>query len=442
MAEATLWFLIVGGMFLAVAITGSFLKRLPLSTAMIYLFAGWLLGPAGMGLIERGPLRDSGLLEVITEIAVIISLFTAGLKLRLPFFDRGWLPAIRLASVSMILTIAGVVLIGVEVLGLSLGASVLLGAVLAPTDPVLASDVQLEHPYKTDALRFSLTGEAGLNDGAAFPFVMLGLGLLGLHELGEYGWRWVVIDVAWAVIGGVAIGGALGFAVARGVLYLRREHQEAVGLDDFITIGLIATAYGLALLCSAYGFLAVFAAGLALRHVERSEPADRRSAKLRLDQEPKLKDVATDREHAPAYMAHAVLHFNEQLERIAEIAVVVLIGAAISIEYFSMDTFWLVVPLMLVVRPLAVHLGLLGSRVSWRDRTWMGWFGIRGIGSLYYLTYAIGEGLPYETSERLTELVLITVASSIVIHGVTVTPLMAWRERQQRRTVTAPDSAR
>ena len=121
-----------------------------------------------------------------------------------------------------------------------LGAAILLGGLLAPTDPVLAADVQVEHPGDRDRLRFSLTGEAALNDGSAFPFVMLGLGLLGLHELGAFGWRWLAFDVVWAVRGGLAIGWLLGMLVGRLVLYLRRTHKEAVGLDDFLGLGLIA----------------------------------------------------------------------------------------------------------------------------------------------------------------------------------------------------------
>ena len=140
----------------------------------------------------------------------------------------------------MTITVGFVALIGVVGFNLPLGAAVLLGAILAPTDPVLASDVQTEHPWDVDCLRFSLTGEAGLNDGTAFPFVMLGLGLLGLHELGEFGWRWLAIDVLWAIVGGLGIGSLLGNLVGRFVLYLRREHKEAIGTDDFLALGLIA----------------------------------------------------------------------------------------------------------------------------------------------------------------------------------------------------------
>ena len=160
--------------------------------------------------------------------------------------DGRWLLPLRLAILSMLVTVALVAGVGVLALGLPLGAAILLGGILAPTDPVLASDVQVANPGDRDRLRFALTGEAGLNDGTAFPLVMLGLGLLGLHDIGSFGWRWLAVDVIWAVTAGVAIGAVLGTAVGRLVLYLRRTHKEAVGLDNFLALGLVGLAYGAA----------------------------------------------------------------------------------------------------------------------------------------------------------------------------------------------------
>jgi sodium/hydrogen antiporter len=351
--------------------------------------------------------------------------------------------------------------------GLPLGAAVLLGAVLAPTDPVLASDVQVDDPSDRDRVRFSLTGEAGLNDGTAFPLVMLGLGLLGLHELGPLGLRWLGVDVVWGVLAGLLVGGLLGTAVSRLVLYLRREHREAVGLDDFLALGLIFLAYGAALLAHGYGFLAVFAAGLALRRVERQHseeigdaggtgategteatgaageapPADVKAAAAGEEAEAlDPEELATDPQKAPAYMAQAVLGFNEQLERIGEVTVVILLGSMLSWSDFTLQTVAFVAILLLVLRPLAVSAGLLGSDLSGTQRALIGWFGIRGIGSLYYLMFAIQHGLPDELARTLTALTLATVAVSIVVHGVSVTPLMgayrkrgAWEGRLNRR---------
>lgn len=270
-----LWCVIIGALFISMALVSSVLKRLPLTTSILYLGAGIALGPLGFKLLDLNAVSQAHALERITEVAVLVSLFTSGLKLRLSLKDPMWQLPLRLAFGSMVLTVALISAIGVYGLGLPLGASILLGAILSPTDPVLASDVQVEDAGDRDRLRFSLTGEAGLNDGTAFPFVMLGLGLLGLHELGEGGWRWIAIDVLWSIVGGLAIGAGCGTLVGSLVLYLRREHKEAVGLDDFLALGLIAFSYGAALLCHSLGFLAVFAAGVALRATERRHAGDR-----------------------------------------------------------------------------------------------------------------------------------------------------------------------
>jgi NhaP-type Na+/H+ or K+/H+ antiporter len=310
-------------------------------------------------------------------------------------------------------------------LGLPLGAAILLGAVLAPTDPVLASDVQVESPTDQDRLRFSLTGEAGLNDGTAFPFVMLGLGLLGLHDIGEFGWRWVTVDLVWATLAGLAIGAVLGTGVGRLVLFLRQSHREAIGLDEFLALGLIALAYGAALAAHAYGFLAVFAAGVALRRIEHTTSLDAAPDDvLRSAAAAPTDEIATGPETAPAYMAQAVLGFNEQLERIAEVAVVVLLGALLSAHYLAWEALWFAPLLFLVIRPLAVSAALWGSQTSGLQRLLAAWFGIRGVGSLYYLMFAIEHGVSGPVAEQLTRLTLSVVAVSIVVHGISVTPLM------------------
>ena len=428
-----LLFLVAGVLLVLMALSAALLKRLPLTSSILYLGVGLLLGPFVSGVLRLDPVERSWLLEKFTEVAVIVSLFTAGLKLRLPFSDEEWRLPVRLALLSMTITVGLVTLVGVYGLGLPVGAAVLLGAVLAPTDPVLASDVQTENPWDVDRLRFSLTGEAGLNDGTAFPFVMLGLGLLGLHELGEFWSRWLAVDVLWAVAGGIGIGGLLGTAVGRIVLYLRREHKEAVGTDDFLALGLIALSYGGALLIHAYGFLAVFAAGAALRRIERrhTEGAPEREVKRMLKGgEPE--EIASHREKAPAFMAQAVLGFNEQLERIGEVAVVVLVGSMISARYLTAEALWFVPALLFVIRPVSVWLGLLGSPTTAAQRHLIGWFGIRGIGSIYYLAYAINHGLPPELVHTLTALTLTVVSVSVAAHGITVTPLMSLYKRGRK----------
>jgi NhaP-type Na+/H+ or K+/H+ antiporter len=408
-----------------------------LSAAMLYLAVGFAIGPAGMGLVDLHPLRDAPLLERLTEIAVLISLFTVGLKLELPLADKRWRIPVQLATVSMMVTVAAIAAVGVFVMGLSLGASVLLGAILAPTDPVLASDVQVANPGDRDRLRFGLTGEGGLNDGTAFPFVMLGLGLLSIHDLGAWGWRWWAIDVVWAVGGGLGIGYLLGMMTGRTILYLRTRHFEALGADEFIAFGLIALAYGVAVLCHTYGFLAVFAAGLALRRVDQrslpkvAAPAAQRSQAAAAAN---TSEAAVRPADAPAYMMRAVQRFNEQLERFTEVAIVLVLGALIPLAEFPSDVLWFIPVLFLVIRPVAVIFGLLGTNVTGTQRTLMSWFGIRGIGSIYYLMYAISHEIDVALAERLLSITVAVVVASIVIHGVSVTPLMTRYEQRKAST--------
>src|SRR3954454_12238941 len=188
------------------ALSDSVLARLPLSTSMLYVLVGVAVSPLWLELSSLTPHSHARLVEHMAEVVVLLSLFTAGLKMSLGLRDGRWLLPLRLALVSMLVTVAGIAAAGVWLLGLPLGAAILLGGILAPTDPVLASEVELEDAADRDRLRFSITGEAGMNDGTAFPFVVLGLGLLGLHDLGAHAWRWITIDIVWGITVGLAIG--------------------------------------------------------------------------------------------------------------------------------------------------------------------------------------------------------------------------------------------
>jgi NhaP-type Na+/H+ or K+/H+ antiporter len=414
-----------GALLILMALAGSAVDRLPLSPSLIYLLIGVALGPAGLGIVTLDPLNRSPELRLGCEIAVIISLFTVGLKLRTSLADPLWRLPFRLATISMAVVIAAITLIGFYGFGLPLGGAVLLGAILAPTDPVLASDVQVRHADDRHRARFTLSAEGGLNDGIAFPFVILGLGLLGLGDLGPLGARWIAVDLAWATTAGLAIGWLCGKAVGHIVLFVRREFKEATGWDDFLALGLIALTYGLALLVHAYGFLAVLAAGLAMRHIETESKDTRDSNAPRVAKSEEDTHPAT----APAHMVKTVLSFNERFERLGELVVVLALGASLSTVSLDHGGLWLALLLFVVIRPLSVLAGLAGVRCSRRDLKLMSWFGIRGIGSLYYLMYAIEAGPPMELTEKLVSLVLTVVAASIAVHGISATPLMKRNER-------------
>jgi NhaP-type Na+/H+ or K+/H+ antiporter len=247
------------------------------------------------------------------------------------------------------------------------------------------------------------------------------------------------VDLVWAVAAGLGVGAALGTGLGRLVIYLRSHHEEAVGLEEFVTLGLIALAYGLALVIHAYGFLAVFAAGFSLRRIEREKSGEEAPRDVVLEQSAdEVHDLATAPEHAPAYLAQTVLSFNEQLERVAEVAMVLLLGMMLRWEYFSLPVVAVVAILLLVIRPLAVTLGLIGVQRSRSQTALIGWFGIRGVGSLYYLAFAIEHGLPPALAEPLTAATLVAVALSVVCHGISVTPFMAlYAKRHARESAAA-----
>jgi NhaP-type Na+/H+ or K+/H+ antiporter len=401
----------------------------------VYLLSGVALGPGLLGVIQIDPLLHFPWLHRAAEVAVIVSLFTVGMKLRLPFLDRRLRPALCLASASMVITVALVAAAGVWLLHLPLGAAVLLGAVLAPTDPVLASDVQTRNPRDTDKLRLTITVEGGLNDGTAFPFVMLGLGLLGLHDLGENGWRWWLIDGAWAVIGGLSMGAAIGYGIGWFVNWLNARRGKPTVLGEYLVVGLIGVSYGGAILFHAYGFLAVFAAGVALRAVEReatgpNENVDQVTADAAAGE---ISAATAAARTAPAYFAGALLAINEQLERILEVALVLLIGVVLLVAGLSFEALWFGPLLFLVIRPLAALPLLLVTRYTRFEFGAISWFGIRGIGSLYYLMYAIDQGLPSELAAPFVSLTLTIIAFSILVHGISVTPLLNYYAGLSRR---------
>lgn len=381
----------------------------------------------GFGLFHFNPLQESALLELLTEVAVLISLYCAGVKMPAPITFKRWRNPLQLAFFSMALTVGLVTLFGYYWLTLPLGAAVLLGAVVAPTDPVLATEVQVRHADDSDNLRFALTCEAGINDGSAFPFVMLGLGLLGLHDLGDAGWRWLAMDVLWATGAGIGIGVIAGCAVGWLVSKVRNTFVDAGLLDSFLGLGLIAFAYGISLLVDAWGFLAVFSGALALRHTEL-KLASARESHSRAGE-----TVAHEDLQSIEHVSDSSLVFKEHLERLSEIVLVLLIGGSMFWNSWSWRAVGLAAFLFFLARPLSVHLGLLGSQAPMRMRNLAGWFGVRGIGSMYYLMYAIQHGLPEHLALELIHLTLVVVALSILIHGVTVKPVIAryWRQRKR-----------
>ncbi len=425
--------MVISALLLLMGLGSPFVSRMPLSAPMLYLGVGIVLGPVGWAVLHLDPLIHTALFHRAAEVTVVISLFSVGLKLRLPLGDARWSPSVVLAFGTMTLNVGLITLLGFFLLELPLGAAVLLGAILAPTDPVLASEVQLMHARDGDELRRALTGEAGLNDGTAFPFVMLGLGLLGLHDLGAGGWRWWMVDVLWAIFGGLGLGAVMGHLTGRAILYLRIHRKETVALDEYLLLGLIGLTYGTALVLHAYGFLAVFAAGVALRAIERRQGETALmsgSEGVRPLGEAQV-EKAKDPEVGPAYLAGAFLTFNEQLEHILEVGMVVIVGVGLAFVGMPAAAWWFVPLLFLVVRPLSALPAWWTRRFTRKQMAGVAWFGLRGIGSIYYLSYAVEHGLSPELARTLTALTFAVVAASVVVHGVSVLPVLRFLQPRQ-----------
>jgi NhaP-type Na+/H+ or K+/H+ antiporter len=428
--NTTDWFLLIGCLMLARGLAATTISRLPVTSSIVYLVVGVVLGPMVLNMFRFDPIHHSRVMETLTEIAVLISLFSAGVKMPVPIILKRWSPSIRLAWLSMSITVGVVAAFSYYVLGLPLGAGVLLGAILAPTDPVLATDVQVRHAGDHDTLRFTLTSEAGMNDGSGFPFVMLGLALLGVGDidLGAYGWKWALRDLLWATGAAFAIGAAAGAALGRLGWLLRNKEPKHEVLDDLVGLGLIGVVYALSELAHAWGFLAVFFAGLALRQTELVlAGAHKNRQGLLVPDDPKAdpaNDETPDPETTPLTVSAEALVFKEHLERLSELTLVLLLGGMLTRSSWNWHTWGTALFLFVVARPLSVLLGLAGTGLPTRIKLIIGWFGVRGIGSLYYLMYAINHGLPESLATQLIQITVVVVGLSIIVHGTSVKPLM------------------
>lgn len=345
------------------------------------------------------PIEDATLLERISELAVIIALFGTGLKLDRPLSRLAWAGVGRLLLIAMPLTIAAVALFGATALGLPLGTALILGAILAPTDPVLAGDIGVGPPgdETEHEPNFSITGEAGLNDGLAFPFLFAGLFLL---EPGGSSWigEWLLADVLYGIGAAVAIGAAVGFGAAAASVRLRDRRLLSAEFDGWLAIPTVLVIYGATEAAGALGFVAAFTGGLAFRRYEHTHELNR-----------------------------TVHDGADIVEKLGELAVILLVGSLISLNGLGVPglTGWLLVPLLLVViRPAAVAVALARSAVPARERLFVGWFGVRGIGSVYYAAVAAGAAeVAPEHAELIVWTTLACVLASILAHGTTATAL-------------------
>ncbi|WP_335999347.1 cation:proton antiporter [Halorientalis halophila] len=457
---------IVGLAIFAAVLLPRLLMEKPLSLPIIYVAAGFVLFSLPHGVGPPDLVNNPAVVEHLTELVVIISLIGAGLKIDRPFSWGGWSTTWRLLGVTMVLSIGAVVLIGWGVLGLHIATAVLLGAVLAPTDPVLASDVDagepLTHVEEEDILtesddeerpagldpsgdegvdfdptrvdheeaaepaaedpqersvRFALTSEAGLNDGLAFPFTNMAILLAAASAPASLSWlgEWLGYYVAYEIAVGVVVGYVLGYASGLVVFRLPASSHVADAMAGAEALAATLVVYGVTEVLGGYGFIAVFVAALVLRHFEWESDYHRT-----------LNDFAV------------------MVERLLMAVVLVLFGGAVAGGLLAPITpveIGIGLVILFVVRPAAGLIGLLGSGLDWPSRGVVAGYGIRGIGSFYYLSYALNEASFDElelvvAADRLWALVGFVVLVSIVLHGITASPVMAAFDRWEDRTPT------
>lgn len=440
------WMALVSAVLLTIALTSAYIRHAPVTTSALYLALGVSIGPVGFGLVSVDFLGGSMFFEHLTEFAVIVSLFVGGLKLRLPFAHPAWRAAFRLTGPVMILTICGIAAFSHVLLGVPWPAAFLLGAVLAPTDPVLASTVSVGSAADADRMRYGLSGEAGFNDGAAFPFIVFALMWMQMGPPGEWLLGWGLRYLVWAVPAGLAIGFILGKGLGRVSIWLRSRHAETQAPNDFLALALIGIAYVGAETVGAWGFLSVFAAGLGFRravtrvmeenphpdrHQERATGEEDSAHDLPAEDLVKGKVEEADMKHparASGVVVSEIISFGHTAERLLEVMLVVLVGVAVGV-YWDWRAIPLALALFFVLRPLAVYLCLARTPTGRYQRSMMAWFGIRGIGSLYYLAYSLSHGLK-DNATDLVGLTFSVVALSIVVHGVSSQPLLNLYEGQ------------
>lgn len=426
-----LWLVIIGLAVFATAVLPRLLAKYPFSMPVVMLALGAIAVP--LGLEAPNPIEQKDYAEHLTELAVIVSLMGAGLKIDRPPSLKGWSITWRLLGITMIVTIALVALTGWWLAALAPASAMLLGACIAPTDPVLASEVQVGAPQEgsedeetedtdesghgeEDEVRFGLSSEAGLNDGLAFPFtnMAIAMAIAGVSP-GNWIGTWFLIDVLYELGVAAIIGLGLGYVLARLIMGMPAKTELAKSMVGLGALGATLLIYGVTEYAGGYGFIATFIGAVVIKNYDQS--------------------------HEYQKAMHA---FTEKAERFLMAAVLIAFGAAVVGGLLASLTWTLVicaVVIVFIIRPIAGVLGLIGfNRAPWRDRLAISFLGMRGIGSFYYLSYALNEE-SFEGAEELWALVGLVVIISIFVHGISATPITEKldEKREQENNLSAEE---
>ena len=386
---------IIGAGILGMAWMPAFTAKTKISYSIIYVLLGMLLYGIFDFLPAPDPKKNPELTTHLTELVVLVSLMCTGLKIDQKFSFRTWGIPFRLVTITMFLCIAAVTAIGVYYFNMPLASALLLAAVLSPTDPVLATDVQVGDPNEEDRdnAKFSLTAEAGFNDGMAFPFVWLAITVAMISAGGEgflitWAWKHLVYQILAGALCGFLIGKLLAY-----VLFTLAKKYESIGTNDgFVSIALTLFVYGVTEMVHGYGFIAVFIAALTLRNYER--------------------------EHKYHNRLHA---FSDQMERIFVAILLIIFGGSLVrgiLDYLTWPMAAFGVVFIFVIRPVCALIGLIGTKLKIQEKLVIGFFGIRGVGSVYYLAFAFGTVF-FKEQDQLWSLVAFIILISIGIHGLT-----------------------
>lgn len=400
---------VIGLAALSMTWVPSLMERTFISYPVVYLLLGMLIYLLPLGLPTPSPLWQEDYLVRLTELSVIISLMGTGLKIRRKFSFKFWRIPLRLVSVTMLLSIAAIALLGWGLLGFSVAAAVLLGAVLAPTDPVLAEQVQVGPPHdeEEDVVRFSLTAEAGLNDGSAFPFTWLAVVLAISAGAGEGSWfaDWLLRDLLYRVV----VGTGAGYLIGRGLAYLLyilpKKTRFPKAEHGFLALSATLVTYGITELLHGYGFIAVFVAGLTMSGVEEEN------------------EYNTE-----------MHHFVNQIERIIMVVLLVLFGGSLVtgiLDHLTWKGALLGLVFLFLIRPVTALPSMLGTYSTTKEKLAVCFFGIRGIGSFYYLAFALDK-VGFPEANELWSIVAFIVMVSIILHGLTATKAIQTLDHERK----------
>jgi sodium/hydrogen antiporter len=390
---------IIGVAALGMAWMPALTQKIRVSYSIIYVLLGVVLYVFIDAMPFADPFSESTFTLHITELVVIISLMGTGLKIDERFSLRHWRIPLRLVSITMLLSIAVVALLSWWWFELSIASALLLGAALAPTDPVLASDVQVGPPLETsrNTVTFSLTAEAGLNDGMAFPFTWLAMALaLGSQTEVDLG-NWFLKDVLYRIGAGVLIGYLLGRLLSFLVFYLPEKKNFILTRDGFVGLSATLVVYGITELVHGYGFISVFVCAVTLRNGEWGHDF------------------------------HRKLHeFTDQTERILMAIVLILFGG--SLVHGAADLVnWQIILFSLfvvfIVRPGTAFASVYNTPLHQREKAAISFYGIKGIGSFFYMAFALREA-PFDKARELWAIVSCVVICSIIIHGFSASIVM------------------